>query len=221
MAKVPAFFSVILSASLAATVATASGTKGAQPRHAEKGFFVTDHVPQLDGPTTIVTAPDGRRWAAWSYRASGEFDIAVSSVDADGTTWSAPVFFGKRSGSDEIEPVIAVDSRGAVYVAFATTNPARVAVVSLPPDSSTWSDPVVVSGAEAAASPALVLVGDRPVVAFRTPRGVRISLPTFGSVSQLDGIGDSPDPVGPASAKDKGLNPPDGPSPDRNWVPNP
>jgi hypothetical protein len=220
MAKVSAFFAVVLSASLAATAANAAGTKGSVPRQAAKGFFVTDHVPQLDGPTTIVTAPDGRRWAAWSYRASGEFDIAVSSVDADGTMWSAPVFFGKRSGSDEIDPVIAVDSRGAVYVAFTTADPARVVITMLAPGAIAWSDSFVVSETEAASSPAIALVGDQPVVAFRTPRGVRISIPTFGVGSTLDGIADGPDPVG-SGIKGNGLNPPGGPTSDRNWTGNP
>jgi hypothetical protein len=145
---------------------------------------------------TILAADDGRTWAAWTYRAPHEFDIAVSSHDGSTTTWSTPVFFGRHSGSDDVEPALAVDSYGAVYLAFATANPPSVAVATLAVGSTTWSEPVIVSGVEPAASPALLIVGERLIVAYRTDRGVEIvNLPTVGSENQIQGLGDGPDPI--------------------------
>jgi hypothetical protein len=146
---------------------------------------------------TTLAQPDGRTWAAWPYRASHEFDIAISSHDGSTTTWSSPVFLGHGDGSDDVDPALAVDSRGTVYLAFATTNPPRVAVATLAMGSTTWTEPVIVSGAEAAASPTLMIVGERLIVAYRTARGVGlIQLPTLGSVNEIYGLGDGADPIG-------------------------
>src|SRR5439155_11947984 len=67
---------------------------------------ITGHVPQIDGPLTIRTASNGRSVAAWAYRASGEFDIAIATRDSVGATWSAPTFFGRRNGTDEVDPTV-------------------------------------------------------------------------------------------------------------------
>jgi hypothetical protein len=212
MANHRAFLAVFLAPALMGSAATASAARDVRSQPAANGSIVTDHIPQFDGPLTIVTGADGRTWATWTYRAAGEFDIAVSSREASGTAWSAPIFFGRRSGSDEIDSTVAVDSQGATYVAFATTNPSRVAIAMLAAGSSTWSAPVIVSGTEAASSPALRLVGDRLVVAYRTVRGVgMVDLPTIGSGNHTDGINDGPDGIDPLGAKDRA--PLGGPSP--------
>jgi hypothetical protein len=184
-----------LRACLALCIATALAGSAAAGS-AAKGSGAIDHIPEFDGPVTTLAAPDGRTWAAWAFRASHEFDIALSSHDGKTTTWSTPVFFGRRSGSDDIDPALAIDSRGALYLAFATSNPPRVVVATLPAGSTTWSEPVVVSGAEAAASPALLIVADRLIVAYRSTRGVSVvQLPTIENVNQIDGMGDGPDPL--------------------------
>lgn len=185
-----------LRACLALFVAAAL-TGSATAASATKGFRPTDHIPEFDGPMTTLAGPDGRTWAAWAYRASHEFDIAISSHDASTTIWSSPVFLGHGNGSDDVDPALAVDSLGTVYLAFATTNPPRVAVATLAIGSTTWTEPVIVSGAEAAAAPNLMIVGDRLIVAYRTARGVGlIQLPTPGSVNEIHGIGDGTDPLG-------------------------
>jgi hypothetical protein len=204
MVKLRVFLALFLATALTGSATAASATKKSLPRSTPKGSVVTDHVPQLDGPLTTLTGPDGRTWAAWAYRAAGELDIAVSSRDANTTTWSAPIFFGRRNRVDEIDPAIAVDSLGAAYVAFATTNPPRVSVAVLPAGSLVWSEPVIVSGTEAASSPALLLVGDRLIVAYRSARGVgMVDFPTVGSGNQINGIQDGPDGVDPLGARDR------------------
>jgi hypothetical protein len=178
-------------------MALAVGSAMAAP--AAKQPIVTDHIAEVDGPVTTLAGPDDRLWAAWSYRASQEFDIAISLYDGSTTVWSAPVFLGRNSGSDELEPALAVDSRGDVYLAFATANPPRVALSTLAVGSTTWSEPIIVSGTEAASSPKLLVVGEELAVAFRTARGVGlIHLPTIGSGNQIQGIQDGNDPVDPA-----------------------
>ena len=221
MLKTRVFLALFLTIILTGSASAASAARESHSRPAAKGSMVTDHIPQFDGPITTLTGPDGRAWAAWTYRASGEFDIAVSSRDAGATTWSTPVFLGRHSGSDEISPTIAVDSKGAIYLAFTTTNPPRVAVALLAEGSIAWSEPVIVSGTEAASSPALLLVGDRLIVAYRTAQGVgMVDLPTVGSGNQINGIQDGPDTVDPLGAKDPGVHS-DSPPPGTSSTPKP
>jgi len=202
MVELRAFLALFLATALTGPATAASATRESHCRSMPKGSVVTDHVPQFDGPLTTLRGPDGRAWATWAYRASGEFDTAVSSRDANSTTWSTPIFFGRRSGADEIDPTIALDSRGSAYVAFATANPPRVSVAVLPAGSIVWSEPAIVSGTEAASSPALLIVGERLIVAYRTARGVGVvDFPIVGSGNQIDGIQDGPDGVDPLGVK--------------------
>jgi hypothetical protein len=204
MVELRACLALGLATALAGSAMAASAAKKSDSSQAAKGSIVSDHVPEVDGPVTTLTGPDGRTWAAWTYRASHEFDIAISSRDESTATWSAPNFVGRRSGSDEIEPALAVDSRGAVYVAFATANPPRVAITTLAVGSTAWSEPIIVSGTEAASTPALLLVGERLIVAYRTARGVGMAdFPTIGNANQIQGIQDGPEPTDPLGVKDK------------------
>jgi hypothetical protein len=75
-------------------------------------------MPGFDGPMTTVVGPDGRTWAAWAYRSSHESDIAISTQDGSTTAWSEPVFLGHGNGFDDVDPALAVDSRGAIYLAL-------------------------------------------------------------------------------------------------------
>jgi len=221
MVELRAFLALFLATALTGSATAASATRESLLRSMPKGSVVTDHIPQLDGRLTTLTGPDGRAWATWAYRASGEFDTAVSSRNANSTTWSAPIFFGRRSGADEIDPTIALDSQGTVYVAFATANPPRVWVAALPAGSIVWLEPAIVSGTEAASAPALLIVGDRLIVAYRTTRGVgMVDFPFVGSGNQINGIQDGPDGVDPLGAKDHGVNS-DGPPPASSNTPTP
>jgi hypothetical protein len=192
--KLRACLALCIATALAGSAAAGSAAGKSDSLLPAKGSSAIDHIPEFDGPMTTLAAPDGRIWAAWAFRASHEFDIAISSHDGNTTTWSTPVFFGRHSGSDDIDPALAIDSRGALYLAFATSN--RVVVATLAAGSTTWSEPVVVSGAEAASSPALLIVADRLIVAYRSARGVSVvQLPTIEGVNQIDGMGDGPDPL--------------------------
>ena len=153
-----------------------------------------------------VTAPDGRTFATWAYRASGEFDIAVTVRGADAqAAWSAPVFLGRRNGADELQPAITIDSRGTAYLAFVTANPSRIELSVLNPGSDAWSEPVTISGHDIASSPTLMIVGERLIVGYATARGVGlVNLPLRGG-EELNGLQDGPDTSGPAGVKGSGL----------------
>src|SRR5262245_31473120 len=66
-----------------------------------------DYVPRLDGMPVTAAGLDGRTWSAWSYRGTGEFDIAISVRGVDGS-WSPAAFLGRLDGIDQIEPSIAI-----------------------------------------------------------------------------------------------------------------
>jgi hypothetical protein len=202
MVKLRTLLALSMAAALAGSALAASVARRSDSGPAAKASVASDHIPEFDGPMTTVAGSDGRTWAAWAFRAAHEFDVAVSSLDQSATAWSPPVFFGRRNGSDDVDPVLAVDSRGSVYLAFAATNPPRVLVATLAMGSTIWSEPVIVSGPEPASSPALLLVGDRLVVAYRTAQGVAmVAPPTIGGANQINGIQDSPEGVDPLGVK--------------------
>ena len=153
----------------------------------------------LDGRLTQVTrVEDGRTLAAWAYRNGAEYDIAVSRVDENGR-WSEPMFIGIDDGRDQVQPALAIDADGNAYLAFADRAEGRILLSALCVDGEAWSRPVALTapGAEAT-SPALLIVGDRLVVAYQTGGDLKmIDLPltgTDGSASLLT-IVDHPDPV--------------------------
>ena len=201
MRKLPAILSLVL-------VAASCGWALAAPPQSRPST-VSDHVPQIDGPITTLNSPTGRSVAAWAYRSAGEFDIAVVTREAGTTTWNAPVFFGHRNGIDEGDPVLAFDAQGTAYIAFSMSNPSRVAVSALAVGANTWSQPVIVSGADVASAPALMVVGDRLVVAYHTGRRTNIvQLPTAGPGNEIFGIQDGPDGSDTISAKQLPRTPP-------------
>jgi hypothetical protein len=186
MHKLRAALGLGLVACLAASASAAPNTQR---------FNGPGHVPEIDGAMLTLTAPDGRSFSAWAYRATGEFDIAVAVRESGATSWNSPVFYGHRNGTDEIQPVMTVDALGNLYLAFTTGNPTRVSVAVLPAGSNAWSDAVAISGTDVASSPSLRVVGNRLIVAFRNARGVGIAdLPTLGTGSQTEGIQEGPDP---------------------------
>ena len=202
MLNLRAFLTLSVALTLGGSAIAGSPCKNISAAAAGRVATVSDHVPQLDGPLTMTTAPSGRALAAWAYHASGEFDIAVSSREPGTAIWSAPVFFGRRNGNDETEPTITFDANGNAYLAFTAENPSRVSLAVLLAGSSVWSEPVVVSGKEVASSPSLLVVGDRVVVAYRSARGVgMIDLPAGGVANQINSIQEGPDGVDPLGIK--------------------
>jgi hypothetical protein len=173
-------------------------TFAGSPRTAPGRSNPPEFVAQLDGPVSTATAPDGRLWAVWSLRTPGEFDIAVSSRQADGT-WSAPAYVGRRDRSDQIDPSIAIDANGTAYVAFATRSTGRVSIAVLLNGTTAWLGPVVVSEGERASAPTIRIVSDQVVVAYRKLTGVGIvNLPLLVP-AQIQGVSDGPegfDPLG-------------------------
>jgi len=153
----------------------------------------------LDGRLTQVTRVEGgRTLAAWAYRNGPEYDIAVSRVDDNGR-WTEPVFIGIDDGRDQVQPALAIDPDGNAYLAFADRAEGRILLSALCADGNAWSRPIALTapGAEAA-SPALLVVGDRLVVAYQTGDELKmIDLPLTGTdgIASLLTIVDHPDPV--------------------------
>ena len=156
-----------------------------------------DYVARIDGVPISASGTDGRVWSVWSYRSPGEFDVAVAVRDAAGT-WSPTAFLGKRDGIDQLEPTIAIDDQGNVYVAYATRAPQRVWIAVLPAGAASFTPPSLVSSSDAASLPALRVVYDRVIVAYRIPRGLRIvEVPVYIAPFEAEGIQDGPDGVDP------------------------
>ena len=171
--------------------------------------FSRDYVARLDGAPVTAVGPDGRLWSVWSYRAVGEFDVAISVRGSDGT-WAPATFLGRRDGVDQIYPSIAIDGNGNVYVAFATRTPQRIWTSVLPLGQPMWSEPSAVTLDHAASAPTLRVVRDRLVIAYRDQRAVRIvDLPVYVAPQSPDGISDGPDTTGPLGNESRDLPTPD------------
>jgi hypothetical protein len=186
---------LIVASSLAGGATLAAGAKSTGDRAV--GFpAIADHIPQVDGPLATTIAPDGTTWAVWSYRAAGEYDVAIVSKGASGV-WSAPSFYGRRDGIDQIEPALAVDAGGNLYLAYASRAPQSVVLAVLPAGSTTWSQPSRLT--LGAFAPSIRIVGGRVVIAYRNARGVAIvDVPTLPPPETTpQGIQDGPDTFDP------------------------
>lgn len=152
----------------------------------------------LDGRLTLLnSATDGRAWAAWAYRSGAQYDIALTTRD-DAGLWSEPVFIGDGDGRDQVEPVLAADSSGNLYVAYTDREEGRILLSSMRAGAGRWSAPMPVTAPGSGShAPALRVVADRLVVAYRKGSDiVIIDLPLIGVGMSLNGLGDHPDPVG-------------------------
>lgn len=86
----------------------------------------------------------GRTLVAWSRAAGNGYDVALSRFEAG--SWSEPVVVAGTS-ADERDPALAVAPDGTVHVLYSVAGePPRVYHRQAPPDLSSWSDPVAVSG---------------------------------------------------------------------------
>jgi hypothetical protein len=179
------------------------GTLGLAVVAAEPGRTLPDRYVRggLDGEPVLAEHPvDGSTWAAWAYRNGAEYDIAVSVLAADGL-WSEPWMFGVGDRVDQIDPDLTFDSSGTAYLAFAARQSGEVQVAVLVGGLPGWIGPQTVAGAERSASrPAMRIVADRVVLAFRTGDGVDlIDFPTMRSIGPIDthGIQEGPDVIDP------------------------
>jgi hypothetical protein len=177
-------------AALAAAPALAGPTRGRDLPHR--------YLPNsLDGRLEQITSPyDGRAWAAWSYRNGGEYDVAVSFRDEMGF-WSEPLLLGEDDGRDQSDPVLAADIDGTVYMAYAERSPDRIMLTWRLEGTDLWSNPTpLTANGLRAKDPALRIVGDRLVVAFRSGRGlVILDMPLVDPVMDTDIFNDGPDPI--------------------------
>ena len=152
----------------------------------------------LDGEVVQVSNEvDGRAWSAWAYRNGAEYDLAVSVSTVPGV-WSAPRLLGLDDGLDQSQPALAVDPRGAIYLAYSLGD-GTLAVRTLPPFSVVWSDGVRVHIADRALTdPSLLVVGESLVLGYRDGQDVELlSLPLVQPVGTTgSSIYDGPDPTG-------------------------
>lgn len=158
------------------------------------------HRAALDGAPVLLEIPqDGRAVAAWTWWESGETDIAVAIRTADGT-WGQPIRFGMRDASDQVDPALALDPAGHVYLAFTTRESGTLSLAMLFAGSDAFTPALELLGEGSGASaPALRVVGDRLVVAWREGVAVRMTdLPLAGSgaYGRL-GVQDGPDGFNP------------------------
>ena len=167
----------------------------------------------LDGPlATVTSVVDGRTWSAWAYRDGSEYDVAVSFRDPGGF-WSEPQFIGRDDGADQVQPALAVDALGNLYLAFADLGTGAVRFTALPAGGSSWTSGMAVTqDGERGFMPTLSIVGDRLVVAFRSGRAVVIrDVPLLDpAVVRPGGIHDSPDPYGNSGSGEGRTTPGDG-----------
>ncbi len=186
---------VMILISISTILALSGSVLAASPRELPHRY----NPNSMDGKLTQLTrTTDGRTWAAWAYRSGAQFDVAVTSTDENGY-WSEPIFIGANDGADQIQPVMAGDFDGNVYLAFTDRASGRILLATLSAGSDTWTAPLALTAPCAgASSPALRVVRDRLVVAYRSGRGIdMIDLPLAGIDGGFssDTINDNPDPV--------------------------
>lgn len=152
----------------------------------------------LDGRLARVESQaDGVTWAVWAYRSGAEYDIALSARDGSGR-WSEPVFLGARDGRSQVQPSLAADPAGNLYLAFAERESGQILLSVRRAGSDTWSPAqVIAANGQRHAMPGLRVVGGRLIVAYRAPTGIEIIdlslLPTADPVAP-SGIQDGPEP---------------------------
>ncbi len=163
------------------------------------------HLSRTDGRIAAAVVPaDGSTWAVWSYRQGAEYDVALSRRDSETGFWSAPSFFGLADGVDQLDPALVADASGNLYLAWAESG--RILLTVRATGAPEWTAPVSVAPGRLVGSPALRVVGDRLIVAFRHGADVEIhELPLLDLVFRGSTIHDAPDPVlDTPSADDKG-----------------
>ena len=187
----PLRFLIILTCITLVGVAWAGPRSGSHPHRFQP--------ESLDSGIVQSASPlDGSVHSAWAYRNGAEYDIAISTLEEDGD-WSEPVFLGGNDGIDQLQPALASDEMGNLYLAFVQGNPGRVLVTVLTPGSSNWTTPVAVSAlSRRASAPSIRVVGSRLVLAYRSGRdSVEIlDFPLTGPGTHDGGFTDGPDPVG-------------------------
>ena len=159
------------------------------------------------GLVQVANPQDGRTWAAWAYRNGAEYDIALSSATPDGE-WTEPVLFGLDDGKNQVQPAMAIDGFGNLYLAFIEGGSGRVLLTQRIAGLEVWSDPVSLGALGGrGVAPALKVVGDRLVVAIAVKGGIEIlDLPLSFPAIHGNGLQDDPDPGATDDGKDDNDN---------------
>lgn len=179
------------------------------------------HRAAVDGAPVLLEIPqDGRAVAAWTWWESGETDLAVA-VRASNGAWGEPFRFGMRDGTDQVDPALALDPAGHVYLVFATRGSGTLSLAMLFAGADAFTPALELLGEGSGASaPALRVVGDRLVVAWREGWVVRMTdLPlagtgAYGWLGVQDGpdgfnpLGQAPSDPGPPVPEEPGSPPP-------------
>lgn len=152
------------------------------------------------GLATIQSPSDGRSVAAWSFRSSGQYDVAISVLEPGTFRWSEPVLFGATDALQQEQPSVAVDTIGNFYVAYVVRETGQIFLTTLRAGFNSWSDPIAVTSSPGRrTSPLVRVIGDRLVVAFRSIRGVDlIELPLLPTYTH--GVNDGPDTIPPGTS---------------------
>lgn len=154
----------------------------------------------------FVNYVDGRTWSVWSYKSGAEYDIAVSLKNPDGS-WGEPSFLGSDDSRSEVQPALATDTNGTLYMAFAVRETGQIMLTTLRVNSLTWSTPrraVFAAGRHAA--PSVIALSSQVVVAYRTGQRVGMALmPVVGFGPY--GINDGPDGLPPTGQGESNDNP--------------
>ena len=157
------------------------------PRHFRAGL--SDH-----GLVEVEAGAQQQRLAAWALRNGPEYNIAISVQDAEGV-WSDVRIFGGNDGQDQIDPTLAIDPQGNIYLAYASEDGAIS--LALRNDRGEWQPAVRITAVGIrGSSPTLTRVGERMVLGYIVDGVVQITeVPTDSTGTTTNSFEDGPDPV--------------------------
>lgn len=170
---------------------------------AADGLTPRRYNPRSADRSLVTLQPNGSEvvYSAWSYRNQGGYDIAVSMQDADGI-WSEPTLFGAADGIDQLQPALAIDAGGFIYLAWAEAPLGTIRLSIGGTGSNQWTSPLTLTTTDVrAVSPTLTIISDRLVAGWREGTAVVINdlgptlHATMGGVSTRT-IQDGADPLG-------------------------
>ena len=130
----------------------------------------------LDNGLSLLRSADGGTIAVWAYRSGAEYDIACSRAEAGGR-WTEPTFIGAGDGVDQLEPALAEDGDGNLFVAYTDAALGTIRVALLEADGALAAEPLVVRSKDSRASfsaAQLIVVGEHVIVAFRDAERTRM-----------------------------------------------
>ncbi|HKQ62742.1 MAG TPA: hypothetical protein VJS92_15735 [Candidatus Polarisedimenticolaceae bacterium] len=158
-------------------------------------------VPRLDSGLVVVgNVHDGSTWAAWSYRDGSDSDIAISVQSISGI-WSDPFFVGRFDGIEQLEPALASDAYGTVYLAYAESS-GRVVVRALTANGHTLFQRTVTPEGVQGRSPALLVSGEWLIVAYADRDSIAMLELPLVSPLRPNSIVDGPDPATESSGSE-------------------